>query len=979
MRKSWLFAIILTTLFLLRPLVLSKGDENTSLWNIVLKVSFLERKDNEYVPFGNRAINMNIDHEQFVIEVDEKGVVVLHMKRRTTSDYLLRRFRIYSISFPELVFLEKIEGDIPYYYRSWVIGKIEDGIIHYQIKASLVPKIIKIDRENYTCFYSLKIYVVRARIYSFICLNPFTLSNDAYIYSYNWIPIIHTNKICLPEDVNIITFSVRFNVRIDSARGIIYRRYIMTHSILLSDILSNEVIDATPTMIVSVHSLILREANDVKKKLTSFGLWSEDLEEQHKTLLTILNSSREHCLEGNYVLSAYENKVALRILKGLQESGKLVNVISNYFITPLLLLAIAFFSYFTARVISERKWNLLALLLFIITTLVFTKANSYFSLYLTTIKTPLFAEPPEMRTFRVGLLVFIIALFLALLHPKVSSRLSILELTIRNICSRRRRFVLALLVVSLISSATVTHLKTQCKRVLIEEKVTHISAVDSGLTVKKLKVNYLYGQDISARQINLSYEEALWLLSFSNTSSCLGSARVKLLINNNEVVCDAAICNTSYLAEFCNLTKFLTYYDSSLLSHGVLLSDELVERIKVRVNDKVKAFGIEFPIAGYFTKSKLNNLVDIDGEKLFESNVDVIFPQRHDILKAFYLRKVSIIFSHNVTPSLEELARYIEAIGLDLYKFFDPSAYGGRGAVRIVGFTYNINLVRRSSIVGTMMLHEEFTVLGAWELQLVLIAMGALIVFITAMGNVYERKIEAQTISSLGASPSVIFAMFSLEGLVVGLVGGMLGFFIGFAFSLITNAIFESLPLSTLGITEFFLLLIIGSITSATGYIIPTVRASLLVVPSRRYLIKAASEEELSKVIKRTKRELVVQLPFKFLPDEERLLDRFLSEEFVRIQTSRMYGITLTGFRKEVKNNVVSFIYDVSYKSPWHGLPISLTILVNLKRDNVLTPVISIKSNFDLGLIRSDVKDLISSIREGLLYYIDWKRSIKTT
>jgi len=502
--------------------------------------------------------------------------------------------------------------------------------------------------------------------------------------------------------------------------------------------------------------------------------------------------------------------------------------------------------------------------------------------------------------------------------------------------------------------------------------------VNSGLTVKKLSINYLYGQDIVARQVDLSYDEALWLLSFSNESSCFGLTRIKLMTGENEVDCSASVCNIDYLIEFCDLTSALLRYNETLLNHGLLISSELAEKLKVSVGDEVRVSNIKLFIAGCFEKRKIAELVDVDGERISEP-VDIILPQREEFLKVSHLRKVSIVLSPETAPSLEELVKYVGTVGLDVYKLFDPSAYGGRGAVRIVGYTYNINVIRDGKVTSNVMLHEEYTVLGAWELQVVLVIIGALIVFITALGSVYERKREAQIVSSLGASPSTIFAIFSLEGLIVGLVGGMLGFFIGFASSLIVNIILKSLPLSTLGITEFFILLIIGSITSVVGYIVPTVRASLLVVPSRRYLIKAASEEELSKVIKRTKRELVVQLPFKFLLNEEELLDKFLSEEFVRIQSSRMYGITLTKFNKEAKKNVTSFVYDIFYKSPWHGLPISLTITISLKKDGVLTPIVSIKSDFDLGLIRSDVKDLISSVREGLLYYVDWKRGVRTT
>jgi len=980
MRRVWLLIPVLI-LVLSQLLILNVSGEEVSLWNIKLEVIIVKRENNEFLPFNNKIIEINVDREQFTIKTDEKGSLVIYMARNTTSDYLLRRFRVYSISFPELVFLEKIEGDVPYYSRSWVIERMESNKTYYRIRTLLVPRVLKIDQKEHICSYLLKVQIASGKVYNLFYLNPFTLKKNVYIYNYNWIPVLHTNKVCIPKDASIITFSARFDAKFYSAHGLIYRRYRITCSTPLSNVLYNGTIDIIPTITFKLHSIVIREAEEVKGKLKCFNLWSADLEKQFRTLMSILNSSRNHCLERKYILSGYENRVALRILRGLQEAGKLVNIIGNYFITPFLLLAIAFFSYFTARIISERRWYLVAVLLFITTTLIFMKANSYFSLYLTTIVTPLFAEPPEMHIFRIGLLTFLIALFLALLHPKVSSRLNVLELTIRNICNRKRRFALALIVVSLVSSATVTHLQAQCKRVLVEKDIPYKSFVERGLTIKKASINYLYGEEIIPKKINLNYDEALWLLSFSSASSCFGTASLKLLVGEKEIGCKVSICNINYLIEFCNLTKALVHYNRSLLilNYGILISSSLAEKLNLKIGSKVRVLDTVFLIVGYFNRSVLRELIDIDGERIFEFATDIILPQKDDIIEAFQINKVSIVLLPNISTSLIDLVEYIGTVGLDVHKVFDPSAYGGRGAIRIIGQTYNINLVEQERVKNIMMLHEEYTILGAWESQIVLVIMGALIVFVTAMGSVYERRREAQIVSSLGASPSTIFAIFSLEGIVVGLVGGMLGFFIGFACSLITNIISKSLPLSTLGISEFFLLLIIGSITSVMGYIIPTVRATLLVVPSRRYLIKAASEEELSKVIKRTKRELVVQLPFKFLSNEKTLLDKFLSEEFIKIQTGRIYGIALTGFRKEVKRDVVSFVYNVSYKSPWHGLPLSLTITISLKGNNILTPIISIKSNFDLSLIRSDVKDLISSIREGLLYYVDWKREVNVT
>ncbi len=964
-------AAALALLALLALVLSAAGQGEVRHWSVTVAITVLVREGGSYRPLAGEFIELNLDGRLFRLMTNSSGAAVIRTAKRATADYMLRRFALRSVALKSVMFLEGVDGDITYSHLRWVMDRVGPSGVRYRALARVVPRVVKLDAERGVCRYELRVRLAEGRVARLVCLNPASGRSDVRLYEYSWIPSTSGGLVCLPADAKSVEFVARLAVRADSAMGPVVRWYRLRLSAPLPTTEGRAaVLDLTPVIASAVHSMIRREAEELRGRLLQFELWDADMESRYSALLRLLESSEAHFRAGDAEVGSYETTAALRLLGYLVESGKYVNVLGNYFVAPVLLLAMVLSSHLLARVVSERRWRATYAAILASCCGAFLAANSYLRLYATSLASPLFAEPLGMRVFRLGLLSLVGGVAVALALPRVVSRLGVLELTVRSICSRRRRFALALAIVALVSSASASHVSVRFSRAMLETSAPVSGASEGAVVVEKLSVNYLYGEAVSARRAHFSEREALWLLSMSRDSSCVGYGRVAVEANGREVEVPAAVANVSFLAAHCALTSSLTEYDSSTLGRGVLLSEGLASRLGVGVGSTVEVAGSRATVAGVFRCAL--ELRDADGRRLLDSEVDVIVPLSRERLGLFRVVRVSLVLR---PEEAEALAEFLAAAGLDVHKFSDPSAHGGRGGIRVVGTTYNVTIVAGGVSRSSALIHGEFSVAGAWEMQLALIAMGALMVFVTALGSVYERRREAQVLSSLGATPSALLSMFALEGLAVGLAGGVVGFILAFAYTLGARAVLGSAPVSTLGLTELFIVLAIGSLTAALGYALPTLKAVLLVVPSGRYLLSAAGELGASRVVRRERRLVAVQLPFKFQPGELRLLEEFLSSVFGRLQSDRMYGLSLERQRREASGRCVRYTYEGSLKSPWHGLPIPIRLAVELEVGDVVAVTVTVESKWDLSLVRSEVRSLISSVRESFLYYIEWKRS----
>ena len=961
-----LILIILITIYSLTLSTLTYEKNNNDTW--IIKVKFIFYLDNQ--PLRNEWISVSTTLGVISGFTNENGLITKTIKMSLKNPNSLYDYRLNSVLIKGKLYLERIYAFAEYYpYNRWVISDYkklcDQNVTSYRI-ISRVYFGVSINYSKKFAELHAIFYFTRGKIFYLNVLNPFTGVHKVYIRYYNWIPILGTNYIMLPLKSKYISFMFWLTASVQRAEGEFTKKFYQIYvKYPIVNACRGKVLELTSAISYQIIQILVSEVEETKHTLTYYNLWSQDLENKYKVMKTLAKTTPLMFQKGNYYAGMFQLKQILKNYAYIEKSKGLVNIISNYFVTPVLILILEFFAYSLARILSEKKWRLLAIILFIISLCIFSFMNSYLVLYITSLTKPLFAEPKEMHMFRIFLLTVLFSLFGLSLHPKISQRFSIFELVIRNICARKKRFILVLIIVTLVSLSAITHMKSIVKRVYYKKELSYSPTVNYGITLKKAWLDYIYGTPISARYMSFELDEALWYMSKYNCN-IIAFKVDEIQIQNKKI---------KVLLYF--FTKSLPLY-KNVTNNYVLISDDLAKKYNITIKDVLRLNNLRLTICDIYKKSQITKIRDIDGELLFSQIPDIIILKTTshllEIMKP-YISKISIVLS-NLNETVEQ-AYWLASLGVDTYKIFDPSAYGGRGAVRIRGYTYVIHIIHNGKVVELSPTDVEWSLSGYWQYQAILVLIGILMIFVSATGIVFERKREAQILSSLGGSPSDIIAIFALEGTIVGITGGIIAYFLSCIVIYILNSITQQSALTPLGPAEFFILIVIGTLTSILGYIVPTLRASLLVVPSKKYLLKVSELEEVSEVIKRNTNEIVIKLPFKFHVSEKELISHYLTTAFIRLQSERKYGLLIKKIKIKEDTTKLRFIYETDYKSPWKEIPIPMTITILLTKGTLMELYISIKSKARVSLISSNIKEVVSILRECLLYYIEWKRKVK--
>jgi len=208
------------------------------------------------------------------------------------------------------------------------------------------------------------------------------------------------------------------------------------------------------------------------------------------------------------------------------------------------------------------------------------------------------------------------------------------------------------------------------------------------------------------------------------------------------------------------------------------------------VGQTVRMLGREFEVVGVFDWEKMNEIVDIDGERL--TPYDPVEMEKK--------------FQEEGTPDPEEVQRYIHHsfrdvaitnervlgnLGGDLRSVailphhpedLEPML---EGLVRRLDYILFANLDGVSKLLSS---RNATRISELWNL-LVLMVIAGLIVFNTMLGSVFERTKEIATYTALGIAPSHIGRLFLVEAGVFSVLGVMSGYVLGQTVSRLVHAV----------------------------------------------------------------------------------------------------------------------------------------------------------------------------------------------
>lgn len=200
---------------------------------------------------------------------------------------------------------------------------------------------------------------------------------------------------------------------------------------------------------------------------------------------------------------------------------------------------------------------------------------------------------------------------------------------------------------------------------------------------------------------------------------------------------------------------------------------------------------------------------------------------------------------------------------------------------------------RSESTVSTVEATLPLTIAaGTWTSQLVLMLIGGLIVMNVVVNSVAERRKEAITLSSLGASPSFVTNMFVAEGITLGALGGGIGYALGYIASVWLGVSSPAIKMELYTLTPLLLVLFVSLLTTSLGSIFPAKSAILQIVPSREILKREVGEIRFD-----PSGDALIPMPMRIKTWEWRTFSEFL-KKLVVPPTTFGYGLWISDYAK---------------------------------------------------------------------------------
>lgn len=194
--------------------------------------------------------------------------------------------------------------------------------------------------------------------------------------------------------------------------------------------------------------------------------------------------------------------------------------------------------------------------------------------------------------------------------------------------------------------------------------------------------------------------------------------------------------------------------------------------------------------------------------------------------------------------------------------------------------------------------------LGTWPSQFVLMSIGSLIVLGVVLNSTYERRREAVTMSSLGASPSFITYSFVAEGLMLGIMGACIGYFLGYVWAQWIGVSSPEIASDLYSLTPLVLVLFVSLLVTGIGTFFPAREAILRVVPSKVMLRREVGHIKVDEDGARR-----VAVPLRLRKEQLEYFSSFLSN-MTRYYSITSYGISILSHQREADREEL----DVSYR-----------------------------------------------------------------
>ncbi len=337
---------------------------------------------------------------------------------------------------------------------------------------------------------------------------------------------------------------------------------------------------------------------------------------------------------------------------------------------------------------------------------------------------------------------------------------------------------------------------------------------------------------------------------------------------------------------------------------GILICSSLSDSLEVDVGDKLYGLNREFTIKGFFDKTVMETLKDIDGQPLIPRYVDPlgILPCSGDEI---------IMADYNMSFSLPGVV--LSRVNVQL-KDPNPQEYSEFAQMVALSREYRVFVSHPNSLylqyIGYYV-EEKGAGLIPFLMILVILNISAMM-----LGSVVERRDEIASLSSVGLNPTHISALFIAEAAVIGIIGGGLGYLLGMlGYRTALTTWFGVLQVREKASAEWGLVsLLLSASTAIVASVIPTLKASTIVTPS--LLRKWRVSEEVKP--RETGQPWVLDLPVKLMPREVEPFTGFIYERIHQRTGGVVSDISGVRLREEETDGgpLKTIVFRYSRQSP---------------------------------------------------------------
>lgn len=666
---------------------------------------------------------------------------------------------------------------------------------------------------------------------------------------------------------------------------------------------------------------------------------------------------------------------------------------------PTLTVFLIFFSYSLSRIISEKRLiaNIVFTLLFLVIFSIFFLTHQGFRFFILGFHQIL--QRILMPSFAVFLLqilqiVFIIIVIVVFSFSQIRDLFSqTFGISIKNLRRRRMRTLLALFALMLISASAMCLLAINPTNPIYYSPIYYLRPkVDNGLVIyKQLTITtktFSSGSSytptsvtsyvaLQPHEISLLSREIFEAMNIYGIKTVHFSRPDGFAVSGFNTF-NMVLINPEFMKKYLNApdiigSDWLSEEDQNM----VLIGSKIASKYNLTEGSEVLLNNREFKVKSIFDEERVAEaLKDIDGDVFLFRIYDptsreitggsFIFGLVRDFaIQEIEIYKVSLILKSDYAKNITEISNELISLSFNYWET-ETSTFSSGFIIRVIS---NRSLSQAS-------LGSSIPILsGSWQSHVIPLILTSLLLFMNALGTIFERASEIRTMFTVGASPLRIRFVLIIEGIILGVIGGIFGYIIGYIVANMTSSALPSLVQENLiSGSPFTISFFVSLISSLIGYTIPSERAVKTAVPS------GVIKKKVSDIITIRDEEAILEMPIRLQEEEIESFDMFL-ENLTKDYDGTYYKemiLKKLSFNRSVDKSVWHLLLSYSSRQPTR-FQVSITAKVGRELEVSIKPFDSElgERTHLMSEYRGVLKSISPILREELLKFLTFQRKPK--